>query len=354
MKKFDPAFITDFREYTKDRQPDFDNLLRVLNRKKPERSTLFEFFLNERLEMFIAGAQEWPEDPMERQALRIKAFRMAGYDYCTISAAPMSFPSNKSNHGKSSLNINENPIITDRKSYENYPWPDPDACDDGRVGRYGALLPEGMKIISQSADGVLENVMDLIGYDGMCYLLADDPVFLQELFDNVGSRLVRYYELAARYDCIGAFVANDDWGFATQTFLSPADMRKYVFPWYKKIVEAAHGSGRPVLLHSCGQLRDVYDDVIDALHFDAKHSYEDKIWPVEKAYKALYPRIAVLGGIDVDFICRRGHEEIYDRACNMLRLGAAGGYALGSGNSIPGYVPFEGYLAMTCAALVNT
>jgi uroporphyrinogen decarboxylase len=352
MKKFDPAFIEGFRGYTKDRRPDFDNLLLVLKRRRPRRHTLFEFFLNPQLEMLIAGAQDMPEDPLARDAMRIRAFRMAGYDYCTIPASPMGFPSNKSNHGKSSLNINENPIITDRKSYERYPWPDPAACDDGHVARCGALLPDGMKIISQSPGGVLENVMSLIGYEKLCYLLDDDPAFLRELFDQVGKRLLRYYELASAYGCIGAFVANDDWGFATQTLLSPADMRRYVFPWYRKIVDMLHESGRPVLLHSCGQLRGVYEDIV-ALGLDAKHSFEDKIWPVEDAYRGLHHRIAVLGGIDVDFICRRSCEEIYNRACAMLELGADGGYALGSGNSIPRYVPAEGYLAMACAALVN-
>ena len=99
-------------------------------------------------------------------------------------------------------------------------------------------------------------------------------------------------------------------------------------------------------------MRSIQGDIA-ALGFDAKHSYEDKIQPVEQAYQALYPGVAVLGGIDLDFICRHSCEEIYNRACAMLKLGAAGGYALGSGNSIPGYVPYENYLAMICAALVN-
>jgi len=349
MKKFDPAFITEFRSYTANRQPDFNNLLRVLRREKPPRHTLFEFFLNPELERFITETPQMPEDPDELVAMRIKAFRVAGYDYVTMGAFPVSFPRNARNHG-SSFSINENPTITDRKSYENYPWPE--VRDDGRIAKYAAMLPEGMKFVSQSGNGVLETVMDLVSYDQLCYLLADDPVFVQELFDQVGSRLLRYYELAAQHDAIGAFVGNDDWGFATQTFLPPADMRRYVFPWYKKIVDTAHQSDKPILLHSCGQLRNIQGDIV-AMGFDARHSFEDKIWPVEQAYPSLRPDIAVLGGIDVDFICRKSCEEIYNRACNMLKLGAGGGYTLGSGNSIPGYVPVEGYLAMICAALVN-
>lgn len=45
-------------------------------------------------------------------------------------------------------------------------------------------------------------------------------------------------------------------------------------------------------------------------------------------------------------------EEIYRRSKAMLeRTEGRGGYALGSGNSIPEYVPQENYLAMISAAV---
>lgn len=48
----------------------------------------------------------------------------------------------------------------------------------------------------------------------------------------------------------------------------------------------------------------------------------------------------------------RTPEEVYARSRAMLeQVGDRGGYALGSGNSIPGYVPFENFMAMNKAAL---
>jgi len=163
----------------------------------------------------------------------------------------------------------------------------------------------------------------------------------------VGRRLVRFYEICAKFETVGALIANDDWGFKTATMLSPADLRRYVFGWYKKIVECAHKTGKPVILHSCGNLEKVYDDIIDDMKFDAKHSYEDVICPVEVAYEKWGGRIAILGGIDVDFMCRSTPEQIRRRCEVMLaRTANRGGYALGTGNSVPEYVPYENYLAM--------
>jgi len=157
-------------------------------------------------------------------------------------------------------------VIFDRKTFEAHPWPDPDKCDYSGLDALAAELPAGMKLMVHGPNGVLENVMGLCGYQGLSYLIADDPKLAQDVFDAVGSRLVRYYEIAAPHHAVGACISNDDMGFSTQTMLSPADMRRYVFPWHKRIVEVIHRAGKPVILHACGQLEAVMDDIIDDMN----------------------------------------------------------------------------------------
>ena len=109
---------------------------------------------------------------------------------------------------------------------------------------------------------------------------------------------------------VGILMINEDWGFNTQTMLSVEDMRKYVFPWHKKMVETAHKRGKFAVLHSCGYMGDIMEDVIEDMKFDGRHSYEDKIIPVEEAYRRWGGRIAILGGLDVDFLIRSDEETI--------------------------------------------
>jgi uroporphyrinogen decarboxylase len=204
-----------------------------------------------------------------------------------------------------------------------------------------------MKIIIHGPSGVLENTIALCGYDNLCVMLYDDPELAGKIFEDVGSRLVKYYEQFIEYDSVCAIISNDDWGFKTQTMLSPADMRRYVFPWHKKIVEVAHRHKKPVLLHSCGQLEEVMEDIIEHMGFDGKHSFEDTIMPIEEAYEKYKGRIALLGGMDVNFVCTASLEAIAERSKAMLERAARdGGYALGTGNSVPEYVPQASYLAM--------
>ncbi|NLW86163.1 MAG: uroporphyrinogen-III decarboxylase-like protein, partial [Planctomycetes bacterium] len=212
--------------------------------------------------------------------------------------------------------------------------------------------PKGSKFIVWGPGGVLENAIALVGYQNLCMMTMDDPELTRDLFDAIGSRLLKYYEISLQFDSVGAIISNDDWGFKTQPMLAPADLRKYVFPWHKRMVEAAHSAGKPAILHSCGNFDEIMDDVIDNIGYDGKHSYEDAILPVEESYERWGGRIAILGGLDLDFVCRSKPEEIRKRSEAMLkRTSQRGGYALGTGNSVPEYVPQENYFAMIAPAV---
>jgi uroporphyrinogen decarboxylase len=350
MSRFQPENASLEAILNRKREPDFNNLLAVLNRQAPARATLFEFFLNDDLYALLGG-RPFPTDPVDQCRLMIQAFYRAGYDYTTLHASTFAFPSAQhGTAGKKTISQNLDGLVTNRGSFDAYLWPDPDAYDFSRIDTLAPDLPTGMKFIVYGPGGVLENVIGITGYENLCFLLADEEQLVADLFEAVGSRLVRYYRKVADHPAVGALISNDDWGHATQTMLSTADMQRFVIPWHVEIAKTIHSAGKPAILHSCGNLKHVMDDVIDTIGYQAKHSYEDKIQPVEEAYEQYHSRIAVLGGIDLDFVCRAEPSAIRDRSVAMLaRTASRGGYALGSGNSIPGYVPVANYLAMIAA-----
>lgn len=333
------------------RQPDFDNnILKVLKGERPQRATLFELFLSRN---HIEALSQIPcpgDTSTDYLRMTASAMAYAGYDYATCYASDLRFPcQHRLQNATKSLNGSSS--IYDWESFEKYDWPDMSIQDYSRLEKIKPFLPEGMKLMVMGPGGVLENVMDIVGYDTLCFMLYEEPELVREIFDHVGSRLVEYYENAAAAETVGVISSNDDWGFNTQTFLPPDAMREYLFPWHKKIVETVHKHGKPILLHSCGYYQEVIGDIIDDLHYDARHSYEDNITPVEQAYEDLQGKIAVLGGIDLNFLATKSPEEVSRRCRLMLeKTWDRGGYALGSGNSIPDYVPMENFMAMLRAA----
>ena len=335
------------------RMPDFDNLLAVLHRERPRRPTLYELFLNDRLYRRFARpdilAAADLDKPLDRYRVRISAYERAGYDYAHYDT-PFAFPADPI-HQANSISQNEGAVIHDRETFNACPWPDMERVDYSLLDPIAALLPPKMKLVANCPSGVLENAVRLVGYEALCLLIHDDPDLTSDVFAQVGKRLVANARTLVAHPAIGALMCNDDWGHRTQTMISPAAMRQYVFPWHQQMIEAAHRHGKPALLHSCGNPAQIMEDII-GIGFDARHSYEDNISPVEDFYDAWHKRIAVLGGIDVDFLCRQPLEAVTARSKAMLaRAAADGAYALGTGNSVAPYIDDDRYCAMTRAAL---
>ena len=62
--------------------------------------------------------------------------------------------------------------------------------------------------------------------------------------------------------------------------------------------------------------------------------------------------VAVLGGLDVHRLSTHTPQQVRERVRALVEIcGSRGRYAIGSGNSIPSYIPTENYLAMVDEAL---
>lgn len=330
----------------KKRLPDFKQLVKVLNREKPDRPTLFELFVCDELIEYVTGMSLKGADKFTKDLANIKTYEKLGYDYGLIMPTEFQFQTGVK-EVKSSYSLNDGAVITDRESFDCYQWPSASDHDYRHIDRLAGETPAGMGLLVWSSDGPLESVIRLTGYENLCFMLYDDERLVSDIFEQVGSRIYEDYKRSLERKQTAGIVVGDDWGFNTQTLLPVEVYRKYLFPWHKKIVQLAHESGRMAILHSCGKYDSVIEDVINDIGYDARHSYEDNITPVEEAYEQLHSRIAVLGGIDVNFLATKDRKEIVSRAKAMLeRTSERGGYALGSGNSIPDYVPVENYMAM--------
>ena len=243
--------------------------------------------------------------------------------------------------------------IQSREDFDNYPWEElPSLYWKLNATRFEALaqtLPAGMKVIGGIGNGAFEISEDLVGFERLCYLQFDDPRLFRDIYEKIGALQVKLWaDLLSRFgDLFAVCRIGDDMGFKSATLISPEPIIEHIVPQYKRIIAIIHDSGKPFLLHSCGCIFDVMDAFIDA-GTDAKHSNEDVIAPFSVWLEKYGDRIGLFGGIDLDWLCIHEPDEVYEY---VLDVGSryrrqASGFALGSGNSIPGYVPVEGYLAM--------
>lgn len=247
--------------------------------------------------------------------------------------------------------------IQSREDFDRFPW-------EEIPGRYWKeweahldalreVMPAGMKGVGGVGNGIFEVSEDLVGYEPLCLLSADDPEMVGDLFRKIGDLMLTIWEkMIRRYgDVFCVFRMGDDLGFKTSTLMSPVFIREHVVPQYRRIIEAVHASGKPFLMHSCGKIFPVMDDLI-AAGIDAKHSNEDQVAPYEEWIDRYGERIGLLGGVDMNLLCTLTphgvREEVLERGRRYREK--CRGYALGTGNSVPDYVPTGNYLAMVQAA----
>lgn len=230
--------------------------------------------------------------------------------------------------------------------FEAYPWPQAEHISYRAIEYLNSIVPEGMKI-SVNVSGIFENSSWLMGLQSFSYALHDQPDLVAAMCQRVGDLTAAVLRHAATIDNVGMFFLGDDLGYATGTMVSPRVLRQHIFPQYTRLLEIAHAADKPLLFHSCGNLEKIMDAVID-LGFDAKHSFEDKIMPVEEIYRRWGDRIAVLGGVDMDLLARGSEDDVRRRTRAILeRCAAKGtGYCLGTGNSAANYLPLENFRAM--------
>jgi len=236
--------------------------------------------------------------------------------------------------------------ITNWQEFEQYPWPSPADADCSQLEYVSRNLPEGMAILAK-AYGIFEQATNLMGYQTFAESLYDQPDLIQAIFDRIEQVYLPLNQAIIQMERVIGLWIGDDMGFRTGTLTSPKHLRKFVFPIHKKIANACHEHGKLFLMHSCGNLSGIMDELIKDVCIDSKHSFEDAIQPVEAFCSQYGNRISVIGGVDVDLLARSTPQQIRGRVQAILKTCATtGSYMLGSGNSITNYVPVENFLAM--------
>jgi len=352
-------------------KPDVENFKQTILRKRiPQHVPFIELHIDKEIIAHIAKNllnRKWVEPlPSDRKTQEeylknyIECNYRLGYDYVRPTSAfrfsaGLAFAS-RTRKGKDTATlakkerswIAEKGLINSWEDFEKYPWPSPNESDLWPYEFISQNLPEGMGFFACPGEGIFETLSnELIGYENLAYLLYDEPQLVRAVFERVGELILAWYENIIGLENMIGFFQGDDLGFRTSTLISPEDLKKYVLPWHKKIAQLAHEHNLLYLLHSCGNLEQIMEELIEDVRIDGKHSFEDEIMPVGEFKRKYGDRVGVLGGVDVDKLCRLSEEELRQYVRNILEQCAVdGGYALGSGNSIANYVPVKNYLIM--------
>ncbi len=339
-------------------QPDYNNILKVLFNQRPDYLPLYEHHIDA---PFIAKALGKEVDKGDGSPRALEEYfstvtnfwKTHTYDAFDYEAAICDiFP----DHG-AILGGRDGPIQS-REDFEKFPWQEiPGIFKRTYAPQLDAIrkvMPPGMKAYGGCGYGIFEASEDLVGYEALCVMIFDDPELVRDLFVKIGDLYVELWTwLLDHYADLFVFCRmGDDLGYNSSMMLSPETVREHIIPQHKRVVDLVHSRGKKFLLHSCGCIFPVMEDFINFVGIDAKHSNEDTIAPYDEWIKKYNDRIGLFGGIDMNHLIQKKPDDVYnfvlEEGTRFRKM--AKGYGLGSGNSIPDYVPVEGFLAMVEAA----
>ena len=347
--------------------PDFDAFVRVLKgEQEPDHVYIAEHTLDAEILQAIAerylGERYIPftNEPNEAYYQQLTTiFQRLGYDFVPVAIwhdwdnHPSSGWSSTGDtagdlsRGERSWANEGRGLITSWEDFEKFPW-DIIRANPGHCEAAARHLPDGMKLVV--ATGLFEHVLEvLLGYEGLFYMLYDEPELVAAVFARWGQKVYDYYASVIEMDAVGAIFHSDDLAFRTSTLVSPQILREQILPWFKKYAALAHEHGKAYWYHCCGNIYDsgIIDDLIDDVKIDAFHSFQDVILPVGEFKRRYGNRVATLGGVDIDPLARLDEPELRRYIRSILDQCVPGGrYALGTGNSVTNYVPLENYFVL--------
>ncbi len=352
-----------FTNFATEVTPDWEELVACIRREgTPKRVHHIELFLDAEVQDAICGRFDLLDgldatDPFFEGKKQIRLQSFLGYDFVRCSLEGLEWPMNYHQtddvaglaraDGRSFVDSHQGPI-TDWESFERYPWPDAAKGSTRMLEWYGKNLPDNMCVVGSGGFAHFAEFLTwLMGYETLCVALCEQ----RDLVEAIARRLNDHYEIflarLLEFDRVKIVWGSDDMGFRMGTLISPDDMREFVLPGHKRMAEMSHAAGLPYILHSCGNLEAIMPDLLNDVKIDGKHSFEDTIEKVTDNKARYGDRLALLGGIDVDFMCRHDETAVRRRVRETLDVcQPGGGYCLGTGNSVANYIPVDNYLAM--------
>ena len=67
---------------------------------------------------------------------------------------------------------------------------------------------------------------------------------------------------ASKYD-IDAICFGDDWGQQSGLIMGYDTWKEFIYPQLKRMYKAVHDEGKYVFIHSCGDVDELFDDLVD-------------------------------------------------------------------------------------------
>lgn len=237
-------------------------------------------------------------------------------------------------------------LVIKEPDIDTYQFP---TLDEARIRKeYEELANrnDGTFKMASISFSMFERAWTLRGMENFLMDMALEPKFADALLDAIMEYNMRIVDIALEYN-IDGFYFGDDWGQQKGLIMGPQYWRRFIKPRMAALYEKVKSKGRIVIQHSCGDISEIFPDLID-IGLDVYQTFQPEIYDLRKTKKEFGNYLTFWGGISTQRLLPYATpEEVKRCAWETIRIvGENGGYIAAPTHSVPGDVPPENIVAL--------
>jgi len=225
-----------------------------------------------------------------------------------------------------------------------YTFPDPldsrfFADIPGKIQQF----PDRFRVF-QIGFSLYERAWTLRGMEALMMDFYDHPEFVHGLLNRIADYNLAQVQEALKYD-IDAVYFGDDWGQQQGLQMGAKLWREFFRPALQRMYRAVRQAGKFVMIHSCGDVDELFDDLID-LGLNCFNPFQPEVMDIWSLLPQYRGRLAFHGGLSTQRTLPFGTvQEVRHEVDRLMALGRDGGYILAPAHDVEGDVPLENMLA---------